>query len=333
MEPKTWPEPTGLWHIQKARKLPRRDVYSTGTKAASLRKLARRPSRLAPHLQIPENLEDPVGLSFHVEAQGTIKELIAVATVNRIENGRRIKKVAYIDAKDEGLVNITKALAKRTLDESHWDEVMTFMFDAAMTFTLPATLDIRRKEMSVHPFLMPLGACADDWIANLNPVLMEKHGAWFAAASEAAADLDEQHAADPSFLEAFLMEQMVMIQDVGEEIFDKLAFHKKAAADDDVFIKTTDWRRLSPNGMDLFKQLLLLCSFEEQEGGTFCALDGGTQNLLGHVASLSCVNFLRKVRRVCVLLIGCARAVLMAGARQVLQSLNAGLERGIVRLH
>ena len=145
--PKAWPEPTELWRLERARKLPRRDCYSRQG-SEEVRKLARRPTQLAPHLQVPEDLEDPVGLSFHVEAGGRITEMIAVAVVNRHENHSRIKKVAFIDAAQEDEIDVGKALAKRALDESHYDEVMTFMLDASMTSLLAPTIAARRKEMA-----------------------------------------------------------------------------------------------------------------------------------------------------------------------------------------
>ena len=63
-----------------------------------------------------------------------------------------------------------------------------------------------------------------------------------------------------------------------------------------VFTRPCDWRRLSPNSTELMKTLLLLCGFKAV-GGDFVALDGeAVKRFLGNGMSLSCFNFLRKVR-------------------------------------
>ena len=312
------PAPTGLWRLQRARKLPRRDVYSRSGRE-EVRKLARRPTLLAPHLILPWPLEDPVGLSFHVEADGRIKEMIAVAVVNRHENHSRIKKVAFIDASLESNLDVGKALAKRALDESHYDEVMTFMLDAVMTEMLPETLNLRRQQMSCHPQLLPLGST----VSNLASLPFSCQS-WRIAATAAATSLDDAYARDPSFVEAFLVEQMVMLQDVGEEIYDKLTFHKKSVDSPSSSIKYTEWRRLSPNAMDYFKWPIVLCGCKQVDDGVFRPLDStAARRLLGHTASLSCVNFLRKVRCVHALCSrgdswGLLRCIDVGGVEQVL---------------
>ena len=92
---------------------------------------------------------------------------------------------------------------------------------------------------------------------------------------------------------------MVVVQQVGEDIYNKLTFN--VASDDDgelAHVKKTEWRWLSPASLALFRTLLLVCGFKmtADESKLTAASGDAVVRFLSHASSIYCHNWLRKMR-------------------------------------
>ena len=295
-----------MLRVGRARKLPRREVYAD--QAASLRALARNPNELAPHL-INEDLLDAseledeiIGRSFHEFGDdGEVRELIVCAVVQRREG----KKIAFINAEDEGKLELNLGkLARGKLDESDFNEVVEFMFDEFRSSLYALDEKTRLEVLQSHPHL-PLGEVAsslqnDDFAVRLSTI----EPVWLKEATAAAKSIDAHFKKRPEQLCAYLSEQMVLVQIIGEDINNQLKFcidRHRDVDEDEVTLRRTDWRWLSPASLKLLETLLSVCGFKTASGvggvKKMVALNGeAVVRFISHASSIYSHNFLRKIR-------------------------------------
>ena len=179
------------------------------------------------------------------------------------------------------------------------EHVILYMLDGQLSERMPSMQD-RLDALEHHPLLSPLGNVLQHWKTDpFVQQLKQNDLAWYVKAKAAVRGLDAQHAGDGSFVEALLSEQMVVVQQVGEDIYNKLTFN--VAGDDDgelAHVKKTEWRWLSPASLALFRTLLLACGFKmtADESKLTAASGDAVVRFLSHASSIYCHNWLRKMR-------------------------------------
>ena len=297
------------WCLLRSRPLPEHPQYASAREGA--RRLARRPGKLAPHLEFGSlngrdlRAEDLIGRHFHEEeeATGRMVEFVVVAVGRKLIESRYVPTAWFVPAEREGSLDMDAPSWKKSCHDADLAEVMLFCMGVEPSSELEATIGLRLQSLDCHPLMMRSARAAfktDPFVASNK----DNAPSWYKDLKRRLRDVEaDESSSDITWL---LTEQMSLMQDMGDGILRRLGFVKDKRKRDDgdysPYITTLDEMSLSDNMLVLFEALLAFAGFTKEESDetttvTWVPIDhDAVRRLFGTPASLTGVNFLLKVK-------------------------------------